>query len=147
VRAICAELLGLLVAISATSALATAACSDPSLEVRIRACRALGSIGAPSSLDALADSVGRDQPAALRAVATRAIGRLGGPRTISLLRDALHAPEHIVASNAARALATLGDDGEHVLTKAARDGADPTAGYAREGLSHIELQRAARRSA
>jgi HEAT repeat protein len=147
VRAVCAELLGLLVAIPAAPALATAACSDPALEVRIRACRALGSIGAPGSLDALTNAVRQDQPAALRAVATRAIGRLGGPRSISLLRDALHAPEHIVASNAARALATLGDDGERVLTKAAHDGAEPTARYAREGLSQIELQRTERRSA
>ena len=103
--------------------------------------RALGTIGAPGSVDALAAAMGRDQPVAVRAVATRALGRIGGRRTITLLRDALDAPEHVVAMNAAQALASIGDDGEEVLSAVAREQVTRRAGYAREGLSYISLTR------
>jgi HEAT repeat protein len=144
VRATCAELLGLRLAISALAELTTAAQSDPALEVRIRAIRALGSIGAPSSVDALVGAMEAGQPGPVRAVATRALGRIGGPRTISLLRDALDAPEHMVAANAARALATAGDAGEHVLATVACDATTSAKQYAEEGLSIIALARAGR---
>ena len=144
VRATSAELLGQSTAISALAELTLALAHDPSLEVRIRATRALGLIGAPSSVDALAAALASDQPVPLRAVATRALGRIGGPRTISLLREALDAPEHIVAANAASALALAGDDGEQVLISAGADATTRKGQYAREGLAQIELQRFAR---
>jgi HEAT repeat protein len=141
VRATSAELLGLLVAISALPELTAAASADPSLEVRIRAIRALGTIGAPTSVDAIAAAMSSDQPASLRAVATRSLGRVGGPRTVTLLLDALNAPEHVVATNAARALAAMGDPGEHALSSASRDVTTLRGEYAREGLSYVLLAR------
>jgi HEAT repeat protein len=144
-RATCAELLGLRLAISALDVLTTAARTDPALEVRIRAIRALGNVGAPTSVDVLAEAMAADQPAPVRAVATRALGRIGGPRTLSLLRRALDAPEHMIASNAARELAHSGPEGEELLIAAASQTATRTAEYAQEGLSFIELARAGRR--
>jgi HEAT repeat protein len=147
VRATCAELLGLRSAISAVPALSAALERDPALEVRIRAARALGVIGAPSSVDALALAMRREQPVPLRAVATRALGAIGGVRTVGLLRDALDAPEHIIAINAARALAAAGDEGEQALRHAEQTGSGRRRDYAREGLSHIALRRIERQSA
>ena len=144
VRAMSAELLGRLGAVSALPELSDVVTSDPSLEVRIRAVRALGLIGAPGSVDALATAMGSRQPVALRAVATRALGRVGGPRTITLLRGALDAPEHVVAMNAAQALAALGDEGEEVLNRLVAEGTTRGAGYAREGLSQAVLSRSRR---
>jgi HEAT repeat protein len=144
VRAICAELLGRLGAVSALPELTNVVLSDPALEVRIRAARALGMIGAPSAVDALAAAMRSHEPAPLRAVATRALGRIGGRRTIALLRGALGAPEHVVAMNAAQALAAIGDEGEEVLAQVLLEGPTSRADYAREGLSQVELSRSRR---
>jgi HEAT repeat protein len=139
VRAVCAELLGLRGSIAALPQLVAALSPREALEVRLRVARALGRIGAPSAVDALADAMRADQPVALRAVATRALGEIGGPRTVSLLREALEAPEHVVATNAARALAGIGEDGTEVLVHAARDRTSMRGAYAREGLSQQSL--------
>jgi hypothetical protein len=139
VRAICAELLGVRGSIAAVPQLCAALGHREALEVRIRAARALGRIGAPGSVDGLADAMRTDQPAALRAVATRALGQIGGHRTVSLLRDALDAPEHMVASNAARALATVGDDGARVLVKVGQEALTSRGAYAREALAYSAL--------
>jgi HEAT repeat protein len=147
VRAVCAELLGLRGSVAALQALTAALGSGEALEVRIRAARALGRIGAPSSVDPLADVIRRDEPAPLRAVAARALGQIGGPRTVTLLREALDAPEHMVSMNAARALASAGEEGAKALASASRDRASRRGDYAREGLSYITLQDAARGAA
>jgi hypothetical protein len=146
VRAVCAELLGLRGSIAALPQLVAALGPREALEVRLRAARALGRIGAPSAVDPLADAMRGDQPVALRAVATRALGEIGGPRTVSLLRAALDAPEHVVAMNAARALAGIGDAGTEVLAHAARETTSMRGAYAREGLSQHELATAGRSS-
>ncbi len=139
VRTVCAELLGLRGSIAALPQLVAALGPREALEVRVRAARALGRIGAPSAVDALAGVMRSDEPVALRAVAARALGQIGGPRTVSLLREALDAPEHVVAMNAARALAAIPGEGTDVLEHAARDFASLRGAYAREGLSYHAL--------
>jgi HEAT repeat protein len=143
VRAVCAELLGLRGSVAALQALTTALGPSEALEVRIRAARALGRIGAPSSVDPLAHAMRSDEPTPLRAVAARALGQVGGPRTVTLLRDALDAPEHMVSMNAARALASAGEEGAKALVRASNDRAARRGEYAREGLSVITLRDAA----
>jgi HEAT repeat protein len=139
VRAVCAELLGLNGTMAAVPALTEALRGDDLLEVRIRAARALGKIGAPSSVDVLADVMRRDEPAPLRAVAARALGSIGGVRTISVLRDALDAPEHMVATNAAHALASGGASARDTLELAAKGAPCRRNEYAREALSMVRL--------
>jgi HEAT repeat protein len=139
VRAVCAELLGLRGSIAALPQLVAALGRREALEVRLRAARALGRIGAPSAVDPLAEAMRGDEPVALRAVATRALGQIGGPRTVSLLREALDAPEHVVATNAARALAAVSGDGTEVLVHVAGELTSRRGAYAREGLSYLAL--------
>jgi hypothetical protein len=146
-RAVCAELLGLRGSIAALPALTNALEFDEALEVRIRAARALGRIGLASSVDALAATMKRDEPAALRAVVVRALGQIGGRRTVALLNGALDAPEHVVQSNAARALAAAGDDGIAALTRASHDPTGLRGAYAREALSYVALEEHARGAA
>jgi hypothetical protein len=139
VRGVCAELLGLRGSVAAVSALTTALDRREALDVRIRAARALGRIGAPTAVDALSAAMGQDEPPALRAVATRALGQIGGRRTVALLYAELGAQNHIVAVNAARALAKAGDDGIEALSRASRDVTARRGEYAREGLSYVML--------
>jgi HEAT repeat protein len=135
-RAVSAELLGIGGSVAALQPLADALRGDESLEVRIRAARALGRIGAPASLDVLAEALRSDQPVPLRAVAAKAAGEFPGARTVTVLRRALDAPEHVVAANAARALAKLGEPGLAVLQHAAIGKSTPRAMHAREALSY-----------
>jgi HEAT repeat protein len=139
-RAVCAEILGLRGSVAALPALTAAIHPWESLEVRIRAARALGRIGVPGSVDALAALMRSEEPLPLRAVTTRALGQIGGRRTVTLLRDALDAPEHIVALNAARALASSGDDGADILIRFGHELTSRRGAYAREGLSYLALQ-------
>jgi HEAT repeat protein len=140
VRAVCAEILGLRGSVAALPALTAAIHPWEPLEVRIRAARALGRVGVPGSVDAVAALLNSQEPAPLRAVATRALGQIGGRRTVTLLRDALDAPEHVVAMNAARALASSGDDGADILIRFGRELTSRRGAYAREGLSYIAVQ-------
>jgi HEAT repeat protein len=142
VRAACAELLGLRGSVAALPALATALERDEALEVRIRAARALGRIGVPSSVDVLAGALRSDEPVALRAVAVRALGQIGGRRTVAQLRDALSAPEHVVAMNAAHALATIPDGGTDALVRVGRELTSRRGAFAREALSYLSLDTA-----
>jgi HEAT repeat protein len=140
VRAVCAEILGLRGSVAALPALTSAIHPWEAFEVRIRAARALGRVGLPGSVDAVAALLNSQEPAPLRAVATRALGQIGGRRTVTLLRDALDAPDHVVAMNAARALASSGDDGADILIRFARELTSRRGAYAREGLSYIAVQ-------
>jgi hypothetical protein len=146
-RSVCAELLGLRGSIAALPALTHALEFDDVLEVRIRAARALGRIGAASSVDVLAATMSQNEPAALRAVVVRALGEIGGRRTVALLNRALDAPEHIVQSNAARALAAAGDDGVEALTRASHEPTGLRGAYAREALSYVALEEHAKGAA
>lgn len=143
-RALCAEMLGVRGSVGALPQLTASLGPREPLELRIRAARALGRIGAPGSADALVEVIRESEPVALRAVATRALGQIGGDRTVSVLRDALNAPEHVVASNAARALSTAGPAGAHVLAGIGREDTRRGA-YAREGLAYLSLATATAR--
>jgi len=133
-RAVAAELLGLIGSTGAVPGLVGVLESDAGIELHIRAARALGRIGAPQATAALAACLAPDQPAPLRAVAARALGDIGGVRALSVLLTTTRSPEHVVASNAARALVTVGGEGitmlRHAATQPGRAGA-----YAREALS------------
>jgi HEAT repeat protein len=140
VRATCAELAGLNGTTHALTTLTRLLRDDESLEVRIRAARALGRIGAPTSVDSLAEALSETEPAALRAVAAKALGQIGGARTISVLRDALNAPQPMVARNAAHALAAVGPAAQEALHLAARGRPSARTAYAREALSTVHLE-------
>lgn len=139
-RAVAVEILGLSGAVAAAPNVARCLREDPSIEVRIRAARALGKVGARSSLDALLDATEAGQPAGLRAVAARALGDLGHPGAIPTLRALLDDPVHRVASNAGRALAALGSAGNGALQEVVDAPASVLSGaHALEALSRARL--------
>lgn len=138
-RAVSAEILGLVGETSAATSLATAAETDPSLDVRIRSARSLGRIGVPSALPVLQRCTAPDQPAALRAVACRAIGDVGGPIALEALAGLLDDGAHRVASNAARALGRIGLPALPVLRRVAA-GSTPGAQHAAEVLAETGLR-------
>lgn len=140
VRAVAVEILGLSSAVAAARAVERALTHDSSLEVRIRAARALGRVGLPSALPALVDATRDDRPTPLRIVASRALGDLGHPGAVPCLRGLLGDPVHRLASNAARSLSALGAAGTAALEAEA---AHPSSGLAsqraREALSRLRL--------
>lgn len=149
VRAVAVEILGLSSAVMASRAVERCLREDESLEVRIRAARALGKVGMPSALGALVDATRPDHPAPLRVVSARALGDLGHPGAVPRLLELLHDPVHRVAANAARSLAALGPAGRAALEQAAVDAAgdEPSAQHANEALARLRLNRTARQPA
>jgi hypothetical protein len=142
IRAVAVEILGLSSAVSASRVVERALVDDPSIEVRIRAARALGRVGLPAARASLIAATGSREPAALRGVAARALGELGHPDAVLRLRVLLQDPVHRVAANAARSLAQLGEPGVTALrieVEARPDGAGAT--HARDALSRLDLGR------
>jgi hypothetical protein len=141
IRAVAVEILGLSGAVAASGVMQSCLATDPSMEVRIRAARSLGRVGLPGALPALLDATVAHQPTALRAVAARALGDLGHPAAVARLRDLLSDPVHRVASNAARSLLQLGEEGVRALHAelAARPETDAAA-HARDALARLGLQ-------
>lgn len=142
-RSLAVEILGLTGAVRAGRSLVAALRSDPSLEVRIRAARAVGRIGLPRALGPLVAATADHEPLPLRVVAARSLGHLGDAAAVPQLKQLLADPAHRVAHNAAAALALIGPAGVAALTRVAAGGtgADPTgglsraAGHAREALA------------
>jgi HEAT repeat protein len=122
VRAVAAEVLGLIGAVGAAGRIEAALRADPSTEVRVRAARTLGRLGTRTAMAPLLDALGSEHPPALRAEAARALGDLGAPGAVDALTAVLGDAEFTVAHDASRALLRLGATGRGALTSA-RDGA------------------------
>jgi HEAT repeat protein len=138
VRAVAAEVLGLIGAAGATSRVEAVLRDDPSLEVRVRAARTLGRLGTRTALDPLRGALSPTQPPALRAEAARALGELGTPVSTGALGALLGDPQYQVAHHAARSLLRLGPPGREALS-AALAGTGTAAAHAREALAVAEL--------
>lgn len=135
-RATAAEIAGLAGALPCTVDLLEGLVHDEAMEVRIRCARALGRLGPREAIDPLAAATGPVEPRALRAVAARALGELGDPSAVPRLVTLLTVPEHHVAANAARALASLGAPGRAALETAAGEGVP----HARDALASAAIR-------
>ncbi len=84
--------------------------SEPSGDVRARACHALGALGDPSAGPALLRALSDDHWP-VRAMAAKALGRIGFREVIPRLAEALRDPQWWVRLDAAEALRRLGEPG------------------------------------
>jgi hypothetical protein len=147
VRAVAAEVLGLIGAIGAAGRVEATLRADRSTEVRIRAARTLGRLGTRSAIAPLVDVLDPVHPPPLRAEAARALGELGTPSTADALAGVLGDEQFEVAHQAARALLRLGGKGRAALA-AARDGRIDgprrfrrvAAAHAREALAIADVE-------
>jgi HEAT repeat protein len=147
VRAVAAEVLGLIGAVGATGRVETTLRIDASTDVRVRAARTLGRLGTRSAIEPLLESLDPDQPPVLRAEAAKALGEIGTPNASGPLTDILGDREFDVGHQAARALLRLGKKG-HAQLVAATDGTLDiprwqraiAAGHAREALAIAEIE-------
>jgi HEAT repeat protein len=147
VRAVAAEVLGLIGAVGAAARIEAALRADPSTEVRVRAARTLGRLGTRTAMPPLVDALTAVHPPALRAEAARALGELGAPGAVEALTAVLGDAEFAVAHEAARALLRLGVKGRAALT-AAREGSldvprrirTVAAAHAREALAVADVE-------
>jgi HEAT repeat protein len=146
VRAVAAEVLGLIGAVGATGRIEAALRADPSTEVRVRAARTLGRLGTRTAMAPLLDALTADHLPVLRAEAAKALGELGAPAAVDALTAVLGDAEFVVAHEAARALLRLGVKGRAALTSA-REGSlggprrirTVAAAHAREALAVAEI--------
>jgi HEAT repeat protein len=140
VRAVCAEISGLLGVTAAQPALFAVMDAERDDDVRIRAARALGRIGLPSALPALVRATDSSRPMALRAVAARALGDLGGPGPVDFLEVLLGDPDHKVSTNAGQAMCRIGAAGLARLRQVA-DRPGDAGDCAREAIAIHALSR------
>jgi hypothetical protein len=144
-RATALEVLGLIGAVGTAKQVEFALRSDLSLEVRVRAARALGRLGPRSALAPLLEAVEPGHASQLRAEAAKALGELGAPAAAQPLAALLADRDYEVAHEAARALLKLGIAGRTELENAVDAAGDeplsaPTpGGHAREALSAAHL--------
>ncbi|GIJ69919.1 HEAT repeat domain-containing protein [Virgisporangium ochraceum] len=144
-RATAMEVLGLIGAVGTAKQVEYALRSDLSVEVRVRAARALGRLGPRSALAPLLEAVEPGHPRQLRAEAAKALGELGAPSAAQPLAALLADDDHEVAHESARALLKLGMAGRAELEKAVDQAGDeplsaPTpGGHAREALGAAHL--------
>jgi HEAT repeat protein len=142
VRAVAAELLGQLGALSAAASLVQALADDPDLPARTAAARSLGRLGLPEAVAPLLAALQEDEPSELRIAAAHALGRIGGDAAITALTRLLPSSEIALARAAADGLAACGAPGLAALERAAED---PASGPpAREALARIALSTARR---
>lgn len=140
VRSVTTEVLGATGAVSRTAEIARALREDPSLEVRIKAARALGRLGMPDGLEPLIAAVGPAQPTALRIVGAGALGTLGAVAGTTPLAKLLGDQNPHVAATAARALLRLGPPGEAALRGIAdKDPGTRAAAQARAALDEAAV--------
>lgn len=138
-RAVAAEVLGLRGAVTAGPILVSLLQGSHSMEVQVRAARALGRIGSPTSARPLVAALA--SPATdLRAVAARALGQLGAGVAVPALADCLDDSSHRVAANAAEALCRLGRSGQQTLLHITTSDRGRAAGHAREALALLALR-------
>jgi HEAT repeat protein len=142
VRAVAAELLGQLGALSATPSLARTLGVDPDLPTRTAAARSLGRLGLPEAVPPLLAALQVREPLGLRIAAANSLGRVGGHAAIGALGDVLGTSDTELARAAADGLAASGVPGLTALERAA---ADPGSGpAAREALARVALGNARR---
>lgn len=117
-RALAVELIGRRQALDATAEVIAVLGTDPSIEVRARAARALGRTGSPSAVAPLLACL--DDPShALRAQAVVALGRLGAHEAVEALRAVLLGPSRQLAELAGEALGAIEPGGVEVLLEVA----------------------------
>ena len=144
VRAVAAELLGQLGALSAAASLARALADDPDPATRTAAARSLGRLGPPEAVAPLLAALREDGPLELRTAAAHSLGKVGGAAAVTALTRLLGASETDLARAAAAGLAASGLAGVSALELLA---ADPISGPpAREALARLELSTARRRA-
>jgi HEAT repeat protein len=138
VRAVAAEVLGLIGAVGAARRVEEALRDDPSVEVRVRAARTLGRLGTRGAVAPLLAGLDPGEPPALRAEAARALGELGTAVSTTALAALLGDAQYQVAHEAARSLLRLGAAGREALN-AALGTDEMSAAHAREALALAEL--------
>jgi HEAT repeat protein len=132
-RAAAIDLLGLLKDLTAWEIVA-GHLNSPDSSVRLSAVRALGQLGVRQAAEALAATLTAGEEPGVRAAAAWALGRIRDQRGAAALKRSLSDGDHLVAHNAAQALAQLRAPGQLILTEVA-DGDDTAAGHAREALA------------
>ena len=113
--------------------------SDPDLDVRIAAARALGAVGGPGDVAELAALTEPARPTELRRAAVQALGDLGHPDAAPVLSWLLSDPDVRLAQRSGDALVQLGPAGVRTLLQAA-DG--PAARVAAGSLTIARLRKA-----
>lgn len=147
VRAVAAEVLGLIGAVGATGRIEAALRTDASTEVRVRAARTLGRLGTRAAMAPLLDALSPEHPPALRAEAAKALGALGTDGAVDALTAVLGDAEFVVAHESARSLLRLGAKGRTALADAQDGSLDlprrarrSAAAHAREALAVAEVE-------
>jgi len=133
VRAVAADLLGQLGAVTAVPDLVRVMGEDPDTAVRTSCARALGLVGSPQVRSALVGALDGRQEPVLRAGAAGALGGLGDPRAVGALGASLQGDHDAVAAASAHALARCGDAGLACLRSVAA-GSGRSADHAAEAL-------------
>jgi hypothetical protein len=142
VRAVAAELLGQLGALSAAASLAQTLGDDPDLATRTAAARSLGRLGLREGVAQLLAALREDEPSELRIAAAHALGKIGGDAAVRALTLLLASCETELTRAAADGLAACGVAGRSVLEQAA---GDPVSGPpAREAIARMTLSTARR---
>ncbi|MGI9022633.1 MAG: HEAT repeat domain-containing protein [Acidimicrobiales bacterium] len=135
-RLVAAELLGRLQVLDAFDDLVEVVGLDPSLEVRVRAARALGNLGSPWAVAPLLCHF-HGGPQALRAEAVHAIGRLGAAEAVPDLLLLLVGDNLRLSESAAEALAGIAPLGVAVLEELAADDHHASTQLARRALAGL----------
>lgn len=117
-RAATVELLGRVQALAATADVIELLDTDPSLEVRARAARALGRIGSPHAVEPLLARLDAG-PMAVRTQAAWALGEVAALDAVPSLRRVLLGPSRQLSEAAAKALARIVPVGPTVLAQVA----------------------------
>lgn len=113
--------------------------SDPTLEVRVYAARALGVVGGAEDVAGLIAQTAPDQPAAIRRAAAQALGELGHQDAAPALAELLANPDVRLAQHSGDALVRLGPAGLRILLRAA-EGTVPAARVAAGSLAIARLR-------
>jgi HEAT repeat protein len=139
VRALVAELVGVLGDIAATPALEVLL-RDPEedLPVREAAACALGRIGSPTSTEPLARTLTESPAPRLQRISAEALGRIGDPMAAVPLLAGMASADGAVRAACADALARLGSEGRNWLEEVAA-GSGAAAEVARAALDGLDV--------
>jgi HEAT repeat protein len=120
VRAMAAEVLGVLGVIEAHAAVERIVRNDSDLTVRVAAAHALGRLGMPSSVEVLIRSLKMEHAPDMLSAACTALGQIGDPEALSALEWAIGHAVPAVRIAAAQALLQLGEAGMDLLRATAQ---------------------------